>query len=202
MIPRRLNRSQLAVSAKATSQSLADGKIESLPPAVAAQFADELEAGANQLADLNSELQAVRNRVNEILRQSQDTRLEVVKTYAELKAAMRAFNASSEQYALAGLEAPPAGRTAIKANAPTDLSATGFSNGTNELRWKGNNIPGSVVYHIEAQIEGKWSLIGTTTRQRFKHEGAIPGQTVIYRVYARSARLGPSENSDLAAVYK
>jgi hypothetical protein len=202
MIPRRLNRSELAISARSTSQSLAAGKVESLPAEVATQFADELESGANRLADLGSELQAMRNKVNEILRQAQDTRLEVVKTYADLKAAMRAFNASSEQYAVAGLEAPPAGRFPIKANAPTDISATGSSNGTNELRWKGNNIPGSVVYHVEAQIEGKWSLIGTTTRQKFDHTGAIPGQTVLYRVYARSARLGRSENSNLAAVYK
>jgi hypothetical protein len=202
MIPRRLNRSELALSARSTSQSLAAGRVESLPAEVATQFADELESGADRLADLGSELQTVRNRVNEILRQAQDTRLEVVKTYTDLKAAMRAFNASSEQYAIAGLEAPPAGRTAIKANAPTELAATGFSNGTNKLCWRGNNIPGSVIYHIEAHIDGKWSIIGTTTRQRFKHEDAIPGQTVIYRVYARSARRGRSADSNLAAVYK
>ena len=74
--------------------------------------------------------------------------------------------------------------------APTDLAAVGYSNGINALDWVSGNIPGTVTFAIECKIgdTSPYVLVGTTTQQKWIHEGVTPGQFYQYRTRAQAAR--------------
>ena len=201
MKPRTFSRPQLAVKTNVMANALAVGKAPSLPAATAAQFAAQLEAESAKLSEDNQKLVNSRAMTNYLLAEARVSAALNVATVENLKAAMRAVNAPDSEYEALGLD-PPAKPSPIRAQIPSALSATGSSNGVNTLKWRGNNVPGSVIYHIEAYADGKWQLVGTTTRQKFKHEDVTPGEALLYRVYATSAKFGASEVSNQSSVYK
>jgi len=86
---------------------------------------------------------------------------------------------------------------------PSDLAATGYSNGTNQLSYRGNNPSGTVTYAIEVKIgdTAPFVLLATTTTQKYKHEGVTPGQFYQYRVRAQASRNNVSDWSNEAVVY-
>jgi hypothetical protein len=86
---------------------------------------------------------------------------------------------------------------------PTNLAAAGYSNGVNQLKWSGNNATGSVTYVIEAKIgdTAPYVMVGTSTRQSFKHTGFRPGEFYQYQVRAQAARGLVSDWSNEAVVY-
>lgn len=72
---------------------------------------------------------------------------------------------------------------------PSQLSATGFSNGVNKIRWHRNgNLPGC-TFIVEFSRNGgtTWTIAGVTAKARFEHTGQPPLPT-LYRV--RTERRG------------
>lgn len=83
----------------------------------------------------------------------------------------------------------------------TDAAAVGRPSGNNFLDWSAADSEG-VTWQVEtAPAEaGPWTVIGTTSRTDFLHEGAGAGTTRKYRVVPkRGNRVG--EPSNIAAVY-
>ncbi|MEQ1922683.1 MAG: hypothetical protein ABL952_09255, partial [Pyrinomonadaceae bacterium] len=85
---------------------------------------------------------------------------------------------------------------------PTNLSAFGYSNGVNTLRFDGNNKPGRVVYELWRRHGDTvdWYLHMTTRRQRLIDTPVSPGQYYMYKVRAVGAR-SVSNFSNVAVVY-
>lgn len=119
-----------------------------------------------------------------------------------VKYQMKASGCDGTTFLLAGFDAPVLDPTTYVPVAPTDLSAFGFSNGVNELKWSGNNTGGAVVFIVEVLIGDatEWAVAGTTKRQRYNHTPVEPGTRYEYRVFARAAS-GDSDNSGSAVVY-
>jgi hypothetical protein len=82
---------------------------------------------------------------------------------------------------------------------PTDLSATGFGNGTNQLKWKRNGNASGTIFTVEAKIGSatEFSLLSVTTTTKFSHMGQTPGTQVVYRVTAQRGGVvsGPSNEA-------
>ena len=127
----------------------------------------------------------------------------VVKLLSELKFSMRGVDATNDQYDSLGFNSPDTARSEIIPVTPSGLSATGFSNGRNQLAWIGNNPSGSVVYAIEVKIgdTAPYILLATATAQKYTHENVTPGQFYQYRVRAQAARGLVSGWSNEAVVY-
>jgi hypothetical protein len=106
-----------------------------------------------------------------------------------VKFLMKADGCNGATFALAGFNPPVITPIAYVPNDPTDLSAFGYSNNVNSLKWKGNNSFGAINYVVECLIGASiiWEPVGTTTRQRFNHTGVVPGTRYEYRVFARAA---------------
>lgn len=82
------------------------------------------------------------------------------------------------------------------------MSAFGYSNGVNKIRFSGNNRNGRVNYEIwrrHGDTVG-WSLHATTKRQRFTDTPVTPGQYYEYKVRAAAAT-NTSNFSNAAVVY-
>ena len=85
---------------------------------------------------------------------------------------------------------------------PTGLTASGASNGVNELQWnRAGNHP-STVFLVEAQTgtNPDFVQIGAPTATKFTHSGVTPGVKVTYRVRARR-RSTLSAPSNVATLY-
>ncbi|MFY9233774.1 MAG: hypothetical protein WAO58_04855 [Fimbriimonadaceae bacterium] len=83
----------------------------------------------------------------------------------------------------------------------TDLAAVGRPSGNNFLDWSAAGGVG-VTWQVETAPSegGPWTIVGTTSRTDFVHEGAGAGVARRYRVVPkRGARSG--EPSNVAAVY-
>ncbi|MBS1715827.1 MAG: fibronectin type III domain-containing protein [Armatimonadetes bacterium] len=100
-----------------------------------------------------------------------------------------------------GLNVPGGGGT-VPVFAPSDLSATGSSNGVNALRWNRNGNESGTTYVIEASYgeSGAWQIVDNSSRTKFDHDGQTPGQFVRYRVYAQCGAT-KSAPSGTASVY-
>lgn len=85
---------------------------------------------------------------------------------------------------------------------PINLSATGFSNGQNKLKWGRNGNSSNTTFNIEARIgdSNTWTWVGSTTKTKWTHEGQTPGTQVTYRVFAQRAEVR-SGYSNEAVVY-
>lgn len=85
---------------------------------------------------------------------------------------------------------------------PTELSAVGYDNGENKLRWNRNGNAANTVFVVEARVgnTGEWFFVDVTTKTRFTHDGQTPGTEVFYRVYAQRAG-SQSGYSNIAVVY-
>ena len=116
---------------------------------------------------------------------------------------MKAVHSGPEEYDAIGFDPPARVRRMIEPQAPTELSAKGYSNGVNILGFKGNNRPNTVRYLIEAKVgdAADYAIIGVSKAQKFKHENVTPGVPCQYRVRAQAARGPASECSNEAAVY-
>lgn len=102
-----------------------------------------------------------------------------------------------------GLSVPSGGGGTIPVFEPTNLSAIGYSNGVNSLRWNKSGNEGGTTYVIEASFGdgGTWTIIDTTTVTRYDHQGQTPGEFVRYRVIAQRGQT-KSAPSNTASVYE
>ncbi len=130
-----------------------------------------------------------------------DTRGELRVLMGRVRDALKAGVAPKKQYDLCGFDFPTS-RSTYEAQDPTNLSAFGYSNGINKVRFSGNNKPGQVVYEIW-RLNGDtapWGLHATTKRQNFDDTGVTPGEYYEYKVRAVAAR-NVSNFSNSAVVY-
>lgn len=110
---------------------------------------------------------------------------------------------TSDKYVDLGFDADDLTPSAITPQTPLDLSVKGFSNGTNELKFKRNGNKNSAVFIIEAKIgdAADYAIIGTTTKTVFRHTGQKPGLKILYRVRAQNGDQY-SEYSNEAVIYE
>ena len=186
--PRTLNRGELPNFAKAAAKAIADGKITGFTPEQNLALSTALENEAELLAEANKNAASSVAKAHSDVTVAQDRRLSVLELLASYKYALRGMKASDSQFEALGFDPPANPRNVTMPEAPTRLSATGFANGINKLKFKGNNGPNKVNYVVEANKGDGWFIIGTTRSQSFKHTGVIPGQGHRYRVRAQASR--------------
>ena len=70
---------------------------------------------------------------------------------------------------------------------PTDLIANIIGSGTNELTWKRNGNRNTVLFAVEALIEGEteYKNVFTTLKTNYVHSGNKPGAKITYRIRAQ-----------------
>ena len=160
--------------------------IGSLPATLATQAADAAIAEGARKARV-SERNATRKQIRALMGQVRD--------------ALKAGLAPKKEYDLCGFDYP-AERSTYEAQSPTNLSAFGYSNGINKIRFSGNNRPGRVVYEIWRRHgdTADWGLHATTKRQSHTDTGITPGQYYEYKVRAVAAK-SVSHFSNSAVVY-
>ena len=126
----------------------------------------------------------------------------LIAAMSQVKNALIVSLAPKDQYDLCGFDfrEPVAGP--YIAQAPTDLSASGYSNGVNLVKFKGNNRSGAVVYEIWRRQgdSGAWGLLATTRKQSFTDTPVTPGQFYEYKTRATASR-SISHFSNSAVVY-
>ncbi|MBK8301977.1 MAG: hypothetical protein IPK98_00640 [Chloracidobacterium sp.] len=130
------------------------------------------------------------------------TRRQVVALLKKVRDTLMASEAPEKEWAKAGFDYPDLVLTRYIAQDPANLSAFGYSNGVNTLRFDGNNKPGRVVYEIWRRHGDTvdWYLHMTTRRQRLIDTPVSPGQYYMYKVRAVGAR-SVSNFSNVAVVY-
>ena len=129
-------------------------------------------------------------------------RFEVEGILAQVKSALRAGVAPKDQYDLCGFDLrSPVFGPYVPAD-PTELSAFGYSNAVNVVKWKGNNRSGSVAYEVWRRQgdTGTWALLATTKKQTFTDAPVTPGQYYEYKTRALAAK-SVSHFSNSAVVY-
>lgn len=131
-----------------------------------------------------------------------DTAGKVYVFVGQVRNALNAGLAPRAQYNLCGLDRASKSRTAHVAQDPTELSATGASNGVNRLTFSGNNRSGRVVYEIyrRERSDGRWDYLNSTGKQRYTDTTVTPGQYYEYKVRAVAAKT-VSNYSNPAVVY-
>jgi phage-related tail protein len=199
-----MNRASLADLGKNMATQIAAGKVAGLLPAQRAAISNAIAAASELVATLDKDQVAALAAFRQATTLAQSARFELLRLIQEAKNAMKSVGAEVHEYDAVGFDPPVIGRTPVTPQKPLELSAKGFSNGVNNLRFTGNNLPGRVNYIVEARAAEatQYTIIGVTRRQRFKHTGVKPGVPIMYRVYAQSARGLVSQRSNEAAVYR
>lgn len=131
----------------------------------------------------------------QIMREDLLERLATVRNY------LVATTSAKTYFELCGFTYPKKPGPVI-AQAPTNLSASGSSNGVNRLTFNGNNKLGTVVYEMW-RLNGDtapWGIIGTTRRQAYYDTPVVPGEYYNYKVRAVAAT-NTSDFSNVAVVY-
>ena len=130
------------------------------------------------------------------------TRAKIRSVMGRVRDALKAGVAPKTQYDLCGFEYPVVRGGWYDAMDPSNLSAFGYSNGVNRLRFNGNNKLGQVRYEIWRLYgdTADWSLYATTTKQSFEDTGVVPGEYYNYKVRAVAAK-STSNFSNVAVVY-
>lgn len=130
------------------------------------------------------------------------TRELLIAYLAQVKNALRAGVATKDQYDLCGFDFPETSSGPYQAQDPTELTALGYSNGVNRIKFRGNNSQNSAVYEVWRREgdEGQWALLAMTKKRSFLDAPVKPGQYYEYKVRAQSAKT-MSNFSNIAAVY-
>lgn len=204
MNPNRMNRASLADFGKNMAIQIAAGKVDGLLAEQVTAFSDAI-ADASELVAMRDENQvAALAAARQATQLAQDARFQLLRLMQEFKNTMKGIGSETHEFDAVGFDPPVVGRTPVTPQKPLELSAKGFSNGVNELRFTGNNLSGRVNYIIEACVAeaAEFTIIGVSRRQRFKHTRVKPGVPILYRVYAQSARGLASPFSNEAVVYR
>jgi hypothetical protein len=203
MIPRELTSAELVDFTTAAATGVANGKVTGFLAAQNTTYSDALTDANAQLAAADLALMEAKAAVGEAAGIAEEKRLAVLKILSELKFAMKGVDAPAVDYEALNFDPPATGRSVVMPQTPTKLAATGYSNRVNALTWVGNNANGSVTYVIEAKIgdTSPFAIVGTATKQSFRHLNVTPGEYYEYRVRAQAARGLTSEWSNEAVVY-
>lgn len=201
--PNKMTRADLVNFTTHAATEVADGVVTGFLAAQNTAISDALnDANAVLAANETSAVDALASYRNAVM-VAQDQAAVVRGLLQNLKDAMRSVNSPGDEYAMVGFDPPIVDRGTVIPEIPTDLAAVGFSNNINSLNWVSHNVPGSVVFEIWAIIgdTAPDALVGTTTQQKWNHEGVTPGEYYEYHVRARAARNSVSAFSNSAVVY-
>ena len=203
MNPRILSRADLVNFGRNAAAAIAGGKVSGFSPAQAAELTDAILAATDTLDEADKQAVASVAKARTDVEIAQKGRLALLELMSGGKFGMRGVNSTAAEYEAVGFDPPADPSNITKPETPTKLSAVGYSNGVNVLKYKGNNVPGKVSYIVEAKKNGEadWVMIGTAQKQSFRHEGVTPGQPYQYRVRAQATRGLVSAWSNTAAVY-
>jgi hypothetical protein len=203
MNPRDLTRAELVEFANNAATGVADGKVPGFLAAQNTAISDAITDAAAELATADMDQVTARAASMQATQIAQDKQDALLKLLQELKYGLKSVDTAADVYDALGYDPPVEFRQIVTPRAPTELAAAGFSNGINQLTFVGNNQPGTVTYVIEAKIgdTAPYVVVGTCTRQSFKHTGVTPGQFYQYRVRAQAARNLVSDWSNEAVVY-
>ena len=203
MDPHKLSRADLVDFTTNAATGVADGKVTGFLAEQNTGFSDALTDANAVLAAANLNAVEARSASMEATQIAQDAEFEVQRILQELKFGMKSVQSPAADYDAIGFDPPAETRSIVTPQTPTELAATGFSNGINQLTFVGNNAPGSVTYVVEAKIgdTAPYVIVGTCTKQSFKHTGVIPGEFYQYHVRAQAARNLVSDWSNEAVVY-
>jgi hypothetical protein len=203
MIPRNLPSAELVDFTANAAVAVANGKISGFLAAQNTSYSDALTDANAELAAADTNLMATKAAQGEAAAIVEEKRALVLKLISEVKFAMKGVDAPTPDYEALNLDPPATSRSIVMPQTPTQLAAAGFSNGVNSLKWVGNNASGAVTYVIEAKIgdTAPYVIVGTATKQSFKHLGVTPGEFYQYHVRAQASRGLTSDWSNEAVVY-
>jgi hypothetical protein len=172
-------------------------------PAQAVSFSAALLDRAASLAGKDSEQVEAVATASYKTQLAQDERFDSLELLQQLRYLMKGTNSKAAEFDAVGFDPPAEGRSIITPQTPTQLAAAGYSNGVNVLRFTGNNVPGTVHYIVEARIgdDEEYRMVGTCTKQLFRHFGVVPGRFYQYRICAQASRGMVSTWSNEAVVY-
>ncbi len=181
----RLTDSELAEFAGNAATKLAEHSVTCFDAATADELAAKIGTKGDALAADLEEIVRLRTMIQSINARKAERRAEIRHELSLLKYALRAWRGSASDHKLLGLTYRKKW-TNVTANDPTGLVVNGQSNGVNVIRFKGNNKPHRVVYHLWRRDSkaGKWQLIGQTTKQTYEDNPVTPGQHYEYKVMA------------------
>ncbi len=198
----KTSRANLVILIRNAATTVAEGKISGFSAEESAATATELDslaADLDQTVALQVGLNAATSSATKL---AQARELMIQQRLIRLKLRMQSIASPANEYKALGFDPPAERRRMVIPDAPARLTATRQLNGTNLLEFEGNNLPGSVTYIVEARSDPQadYAMIGTTTRQSFKHIDPVDGALYRYRVRAQAARGQKSDYSNDAAV--
>ncbi len=199
---RRINSSNLAVLAEHVADLLAGTDLEAIDAGVRAELLAALGTLPATLAQQTASAAVVESERRSIIGARNVSAAEICKVLSRVRDALKAGDAPDDQFALCGFDYGQPRIKAYIADDPTDLTAVGYSNGVNKIRYNGNNRYGLVMYEIWRRDSntGVWRTHSLNTRQTFIDSPVVPGQFYQYRVRAVAAQT-ISHYSNTAVVY-
>lgn len=198
---RTLSENDLSDFAANVSTLLGGSELEAIDPNVRADLTRAIGTLPSELSTQTAAATAAEGERKAAVSARNATRGQIRALMAQVRDALRAGLAPKKQYDLCGFDYPST-RSPYEAQDPTDLSAFGYSNGINSIRFSGNNKSGQVIYEIWRRHGDTvdWGLHATTRKQSFADTGITPGQYYEYKVRAVAAR-SISNFSNSAVVY-
>ncbi len=198
-----MTRAQLADFGRNVATQVANGKVKGMLAQQIASISAAIADASDELAAADNAQVAAKAAAIETTRIAQEKQARLLKLLQQLKYLMRSLESNASEFDAVGFNPPVKVRQMVKPKIPFDLSATGYSNGVNVLKYNSSNSPNTVGYIIEAKIgdANRYQIIGTSKNRSFKHTGVKPGVPIRYRVRSQAARGGVSEWSNEAVVY-
>jgi hypothetical protein len=194
---------QLVVFLTNLATAIANGKVPGWLAAQNTAISDALTDIAAILAAQNTSALELEAAFDEAASARNATFEQAIKMIGEAKLGVRSVDSAPSVYEALGFDPPDTTRTPTQPKDPSDLVAVPLSVGRNELRFKGNNPTGRITYVFEAKIgdTAPWAIVGTSTAQKWIHEGVIRGEYSDYRVRAQASRGVVSGWSNEAVCY-
>ncbi len=198
-----MTRAQLADFGRNIATQVANGKVKGMLAEQIASISAAIADASDELAAADNAQVAAKAAAIETTRIAQEKQARLLKLLQQLKYLMRSLESNASEFDALGFKAPVKVRQMVKPKIPFDLSAAGYSNGINVLKYNGENKPNTVNYTIEAKIGDAdgYQIVGTSKNRTFKHEGVKPGVRIQYRVRSQATRGGVSDWSNEAVVY-
>ena len=197
---RRLGTQELSDFAANIQDVLTGGEIASLDAATRAELLTALGTLPDELASQGAAAMVAEDVRRSMVSERNATRAKIRAVVARVRDTMKANLANSSELARCGFDLA-GGRSRYLAQDPTGISAFGFSNGVNRIKFAGNNRPAQVVYEMwrRERDDDVWRLYATTKKQTFTDVNVIPGRHYEYKVRAVAAKT-VSNFSDAAVV--
>lgn len=199
---RNLSENDLADFAANVAALLTGTSITSIDPNVRTDLVTAIGTKPADLATQTASASVAETARKAAVSTKNKTRDQIIALMSQVRDALKAGLAPKTEYDLCGFDFPTVASEVYIAQDPTDLSAVGFSNAVNKIRFIGNNKRGRVVYEIWRRHgdTAAWALHATTRKQSFTDTPVSPGQYYEYKVRAVASK--PVSNfSNSAVVY-